>query len=264
LTPTGRPVVGGLAIDAVDIVGVVETIEEWIQCGSQHVAVGINAHVVNLAARNARLAEILARADMRYPDGQAVVWAARAAGADILERVATTDLAHPLASMCARRGYSMFLFGSELGVAARAAQRLRDASPGLVTHTHHGYVADAEMPVLLEEIQRVRPQILLVGLGDPLQHWWIARHRVDLEVPVVLSCGGLFDWISGDNRRPPQWMVRAGLEWLWRVFLEPRRLLTRYLVGNPEFVGRVAADLVRRRRADASRLRSRTTPDRPA
>jgi N-acetylglucosaminyldiphosphoundecaprenol N-acetyl-beta-D-mannosaminyltransferase len=110
-----------------------------------------------------------------------------------------------------------------------------------------GYVSEEDMPGLIAEIAAYDPYILLVGLGDPLQQAWLADHRSELHVPAVLTCGGLFDWVSGANRRAPQWMISAGLEWLWRLILEPRRLAKRYLAGNPVFMGRFTMQFLRSR-----------------
>jgi len=112
----------------------------------------------------------------------------------------------------------------------------------------HGYVPEQGWGDLVRRINDFSTDILLVGLGDPWQQEWVERHRDQLDVPVILTCGGLLDWTSGKNPRPPQWMVTAGLEWLWRVLIEPRRLAGRYLLGNPAFVLRVVRQRVREHR----------------
>jgi len=240
--------VAGVPVDPVSMAEAVNAVQRWIRGQDRRVAVGVNAHVVNLAATDGDLAARLQRVDLAYPDGQSVVWACRLLGAAAPERVATTDLIHPLAAMCAGESAGMYFFGGRPGVAARAASRLRDREPTLRIDVHHGYIDPAETPAIIEDINASGAAVLLVGLGDPLQQHWVAQHRAELRPPVVLTCGGLFDWVSGDNRRPPDWIVRAGLEWSWRLLHEPRRLARRYLVGNPAFVARVvAAQLVRQR-----------------
>jgi N-acetylglucosaminyldiphosphoundecaprenol N-acetyl-beta-D-mannosaminyltransferase len=134
----------------------------------------------------------------------------------------------------------MFFFGAEPGVAARAADRLRAAEPALRIQTHHGYVQPSEMASVLERINASGASVLLVGLGDPLQQQWLAEHRAALRPRLLITCGGLFDWVSGENKRPPDWLVRGGLEWAWRLGLEPKRLARRYLLGNPAFMLRFA------------------------
>lgn len=229
----------GTPVDLLSMAEVLALVEQWA-CGQvQRVAVGVNAHVANLAADDREFAALVRAADLAYADGQSVVWATRWLGAGPPERVATTDLIHPLAQMCAARGLTLYLFGAAPGVAQRAAQRLRAAEPELRVCTHHGYVDEAETAELVADINASGAAVLLVGLGDPMQQRWVAQNRASVTVPVILTCGGLFDWVSGDHRRPPRWVVGGGLEWLWRLRLEPRRLARRYLLGNPTFVARV-------------------------
>nr|WP_281361011.1 WecB/TagA/CpsF family glycosyltransferase [Schumannella luteola] len=189
----------------------------------------------------------LEAADLCYADGQSVVAAARLLGHPVPERLATTDVVHPLAARAAAAGVRVFLFGGRPGVAAQAAGRLRRENPGLEVAEQHGYLPPEHTSELLERIAAFRPGILLVGLGDPAQQDWIAANRHALTAPAVLSCGGLFDWLAGSHRRAPAWMIRAGLEWLWRLLIEPRRLARRYVLGNPAFVLRLARQLLRER-----------------
>ncbi len=223
-------------LDLLDSDSVVEEILTWTAGTQVKVAVGINAHVCNQAATDLKFRRLLYRADLAYPDGQSVVWAARLSGADASERVATTDLVFPLTTRAAESGKRVFLFGSKPGVADAAAARLAEHAPGLQVRAAHGYLNARQTLEMIEEINQWGADILFVGLGDPLQQEWVARHRASLNVPAILTCGGLLDWTSGQHRRPPDWMVRAGLEWLWRLGLEPGRLAARYLVGNPAFV----------------------------
>jgi N-acetylglucosaminyldiphosphoundecaprenol N-acetyl-beta-D-mannosaminyltransferase len=204
---------------------------------------GINAHVCNMVARSSTFDSLVREVDVRYPDGQSIVWAARLLGATCGERVATTDFAGPLAVRCAAEGKRMFLFGGHPGVASEAAERLRAVAPDLEVACSHGYVSDEEMADLVARINEFDPHVLFVGLGDPFQQEWVATYRSELKVPAILTCGGLFDWLSGRNRRPPDLWVRCGMEWAWRVRLEPRRLAPRYFVGNPRFVAHLASQM---------------------
>lgn len=227
---------------------VVRTLLEWTGSAQPRVAVGINANVCNLAARDHTFRDRLSAVDLCYADGQSIVWAGRALGVAVPERVATTDLVYPLAAECARQGKRMFLFGAAPGIAEQAGAKLAERAPGLQVATCDGFVPAERMDEVLERIRSHRTDVLLVGLGDPLQQEWIAKHRATLGVPVILSCGGLFDWTSGSHRRAPRWMIRAGLEWLWRLIIEPRRLAKRYLLGNPAFMARFVAEYLRHRR----------------
>ncbi|WP_255447280.1 WecB/TagA/CpsF family glycosyltransferase [Schumannella soli] len=240
-----RARVVGAPVDAVTEIELLDTIDDWIRDGGTHVAVGVNANVCNLAWRDGSFRRRLDDAELCYADGQSVVGAARLLGHPVPARLATTDIVHPVAARAAANGVRVFLFGGRPGVADRAAERLRRENPGLVTAQHDGYLGADDLPRLLARIDDFAPGILLVGLGDPAQQHWIAEHRDRLAVPAVLSCGGLFDWLAGEHRRAPAWMIRAGLEWLWRLVIEPRRLARRYLIGNPAFVLRLGRQLLR-------------------
>lgn len=238
--------VNGVRVDTMSMSAVVDTVLQWIGTSSTHVAVGVNAHVCNLAAVDPLFRDRVNSADVAYADGQSVVWAAQALGVDVPERVATTDLIYPLVEACAAHGKRVFLFGGEPGVAAAAADRLRRNAPDLQIKAHDGFVAADRMSALVESIRSHHTDVLLVGLGDPLQQEWVAQYREALGVPAILTCGGLFDWVSERKKRAPQWMTRTGWEWLWRLSIEPGRLGRRYLLGNPLFVWRFARTAVRR------------------
>ena len=244
MTTVGSPPHGtvvGVPVAAVTAEEIVDIVLGWA-AGTRHrprVAVGVNAHVCNLAATDATFRADVGAADLAYADGQSVVWAARLLGTRVPERVATTDLVYPLAERSEAERRSWFFFGGRPGVAEHAAARLRSQHPALRIETSDGYVGAEGTDALVARINAARVDLLFVGLGDPLQQRWIAENRHRLQVAAILSCGGLFDWTSGANRRAPQWMIRAGLEWLWRLIIEPRRLARRYLVGNPAFVWRV-------------------------
>ncbi|AMB57555.1 WecB/TagA/CpsF family glycosyltransferase [Microterricola viridarii] len=239
-----RAQVVGISVDSLSQDQLVDTIMGWTDGRTTRVAAGVNAAVCNLAASDTQFAADLAEAELRYADGQSIVWAARILGFRIPERVATTDLIYPLAARAASSGTRLFLFGGMPGVAQRAADRLQGDAPGLLIECNDGYVSPAETEALIARINQYQPGILLVGLGDPLQQRWVAENRQHLTVPAILTCGGLFDWTSGDNRRAPQWMLASGLEWLWRLIIEPRRLAARYLLGNPVFLFRLARQMV--------------------
>jgi len=238
--------VTGVDIDPLSIDQVVETVICWLGDDAPRVAVGVNANVCNLAADHPDFARILSAADLCYADGQSIVWAARLLGRRIPERVATTDLITPLSKQAELLGKRIFLLGSAPGVASAASAELQRSFPNLQIAHHHGYFSSAATDSVLEEINRFDTDILFVGMGDPRQQEWVARHRHEISARAVLTCGGLFDWVSGNNPRAPRWMIRLGLEWLWRLIIEPRRLMGRYVRGNPKFLTRLFRQLLLR------------------
>jgi N-acetylglucosaminyldiphosphoundecaprenol N-acetyl-beta-D-mannosaminyltransferase len=126
-------------------------------------------------------------------------------------------------------------------VAERAAALLRARHPGLRTAAHHGYflASPAEEAAAVAAVGAFRPGVLLVGLGMPIQERWLAGRRDELDAPVALTVGALFDYIAGAVPRGPRWLTDHGFEWLCRLRYEPRRLWRRYLLGNPAFFLRI-------------------------
>jgi exopolysaccharide biosynthesis WecB/TagA/CpsF family protein len=155
------------------------------------------------------------------------------------ERVATTDLVHEVAKRAEEAGVSFYFLGASEEVNAKAVQEMLRLYPKLVfAGRHHGYFGRDEEDVVIAGINAAKPDILWVGLGVPLEQQFVDRNIDRLtNVGVVKTSGGLFDFISGKNARAPLWMQRAGLEWLYRVWLEPRRLSKRYLTTNPQAIG---------------------------
>jgi exopolysaccharide biosynthesis WecB/TagA/CpsF family protein len=214
----------------------------------------LNAHNVNVSARDSRYVATLARADVVYADGMSVVWASRLlAGRGLPERVNAGDFFPAFCRACAGRGLSLYLLGSEPRVSSRCANRLCSTVPGLriagATDGFWGRGGEFESEErLIESIRRAGPDILLVGLGVPRQELWAERHAADLGVPVIWCVGALFEYYGGRRARAPVWMRRLGLEWAFRLALEPRRLARRYLLGNAEFLWRVAREYALARR----------------
>jgi len=207
----------------------------------------LNAHTCNLAFRNPRMREALRKSDLVYCDGAGVQLGAYLLGFGPLERMTAADFMADVACECARRRVSVFLLGGRPGIAEAAASRLKELASGLrIAGTHHGYFLcprDCSKEVV-GRINRARPDILFVGLGSPLQEIWTSEHRRAIDVPTVWCVGAMMDFVSGSSRRAPRWMRCCGLEWLWRLALEPRRLFVRYVLGNPVFLMRVLAHRV--------------------
>ena len=157
------------------------------------------------------------------------------------------DFAWDLAAFSESRGLGLFFLGNRQGVARAAADRLRQRHPGLrITGTHHGYfnkeASHPENRAVLGLVKEAAPDILVVGFGTPVQEQWIADNWNALPPAVVMTGGAVFEWVAGIQKRGPGLMVNHGMEWLWRLFLEPRRLFHRYVVGNPLFFWRILMD----------------------
>lgn len=214
----------------------------------------LNAHYVNVAASDPEYRDALRAADRMYADGAGMRIAGRLAGARLRDNVNGTDLFPKLSAAMAGEGMRIFLFGASPGVAEDVAGWLESNFPGLGVcgaRDGFGHLKDGER--LVEEIRRASPDLLLVAMGAPAQDVWIRRHLDRVKVPVVMAVGGLFDFYSFRVRRAPRWVRKLGLEWLFRLAQEPRRLWRRYLLGNVQFLIRAAALGVTGRQAEVSR-----------
>lgn len=190
----------------------------------------VNAHCLNLAYVDAAYAEILRRCDVVWPDGTGVRMAGRRLGFPVPENVNGTDL-FPLLSG------RVFLYGAAPGVAERATENARAKYPQMtVVGTADGF---GDERAVIEAVNRVRPDILLVAKGVPLQEKWIAEHLGELKCGCAIAVGGLLDFVSGRIPRAPLWMRRLGIEWLYRLKCEPVRMFRRYVIGNPLFLLRL-------------------------
>jgi N-acetylglucosaminyldiphosphoundecaprenol N-acetyl-beta-D-mannosaminyltransferase len=260
-SPVRRSVLG-VPVDACSIDSAVREIERWVDERRGGAALYINAHLYNLIWDDPALAEVFDDCSLVYADGMSVVWAARMLGHEVPERVPLTYAIEDLAANWDRRGFSVYFLGGDPGRAETAAARLTERYPGIqVAGCHHGYFDDAESPAIIDDINAAKPDILLVGLGNPRQETWVAGNITRLDVAATMTCGGLFDWVSGLRRPAPRWVGRLGMEWMYRLLIEPRRLFARYLVGNPRFLWALGRAVVRGERAAAIPLQRRSEPE---
>lgn len=203
----------------------------------------VNAHTLNLATVDPAYRETLNQGDLVFADGTGIRWAARLQGVRVAENMVGTDLTPMLFRTTAGRGHSYFLLGADATTIELAADYARREFPGWdQAGYHHGYLNDATVDGAIDAINAAAPDVLLVGMGNPLQEQWIARYAPQLKVPVCLGIGGLYDYWAGNVSRAPAWILRLGHEWIWRLFQQPRLKAHRYLVGNPAFLWRVLRD----------------------
>ncbi|MBN2400227.1 MAG: WecB/TagA/CpsF family glycosyltransferase [Candidatus Aminicenantes bacterium] len=184
--------------------------------------------------------EIYRRAVLVVPDGVPLLWAARFLGTPLQERINGTDLMEKTCKLAAKRNFSVFLLGSPAGIAERAARNLQKQFPGLVVSGVYapecGFEKDPrENEKICAMLQETRPDILFVSLGIPKGILWIDRYQREGGIALAMEVGASFSFISGDLKRAPRWMQTNGLEWLWRLILEPRRLWKRYLCNDLPF-----------------------------
>lgn len=200
----------------------------------------VNPDCLNIAYRNEEYRKVLRTAARVLPDGSGVNLGCKVLGVSLAANVNGTDLFPRLCERAAAEGLSLFLLGGRPGVAEDAAKNMVQRFPSLrFAGTSPGYLEADEEKKVIDRVNTSGADFLLVGLGAPRQELWLARTAQFLEAPVRLGVGGLFDYYSGRIPRAPLWLRELGLEWTWRLLMEPRRLWKRYLVGNPLFLYRV-------------------------
>jgi N-acetylglucosaminyldiphosphoundecaprenol N-acetyl-beta-D-mannosaminyltransferase len=239
--PVGRVDVLGVGVDPLTVEELHAEIGRLVRGGERGLVLNVNAHCLNLCYDDPKLREFLNGAEVVFCDGAGVMLATRILGRRIPARITYADWIWRLATFAEAEGFSLYFLGARPDVAREAAGRLRESYPNLrIVGVRHGYFDyPAENEVIVQEINTAAPDIVLVGLGMPLQERWLMENRHKLDVGVALTGGAVFDYVSGRLRRGPRLLTRGGFEWLARLLVEPRRLWRRYLIGNPLFLLRV-------------------------
>ncbi|WP_245308927.1 WecB/TagA/CpsF family glycosyltransferase [Aurantimonas sp. 22II-16-19i] len=239
LMPPPRFDVLTVPVSAVNMETAVAAIESWASSDIRTYVCITGAHGILECRRDAKLLAIHRDAGMVTPDGMPLVWTARALGLNDVHRVYGPDLMHALSQRADINGLRHFYYGGAEGIAERLAACLRAQSPLLnVVGTYtppFRPLTEAEDIAVIDMINAARPDVLWVGLSTPKQERWMQAHRDLLDVPVMIGVGAAFDFLSGAKRQAPKWMQRGGLEWLFRLGSEPRRLSGRYAVIVPYF-----------------------------
>lgn len=215
----------GVRLHVVSMEEAVRLVLRFVREGAPRQVVTADSSMVVMAQQDAQLRDIINSADLVTPDSIGILWACRRRGIYLPERVSGVDLVERLAQVSAQTGLRLYFLGAKPGVAEEAARRLQQRYPGAcLVGWQHGYFSSKEEPEIVEQIREARPEVVCVALGIPKQEKWIARYREVLEVPVSIGVGGTFDVLSGRVRRAPLWMQRMGMEWLWRVGHNPRKI----------------------------------------
>jgi N-acetylglucosaminyldiphosphoundecaprenol N-acetyl-beta-D-mannosaminyltransferase len=233
----------GVGISTLDLSDTVSLIHRWVEHGEKHYVCLTNVHSIIEAQHDPTLRDVYNRAGLATPDGIPLVWLSQLQGFARCERVYGPDLMLKVCEPTADKRFRHFFYGGGPGTAERLREKLTQRFPSLqVVGTHsppaRGF-GEIEDPRIIEGINAAAPQIVWVGLGAPKQERWMADHQQKLNANVLIGVGAAFDFFSGGKRQAPLWMRKSGLEWLFRLLAEPRRLGPRYLRTNPEFVLRV-------------------------
>ena len=214
----------GVRVDCLDALAALHRIEAMLDQGGHHQVVTVNPEFVMRAQNDREFARVIEQAALCLADGVGVVWAMRRQGCRLQHPVTGSDLVAPLAELCQRRGRRLFLLGAKPGIAPAVAGLLRARFPSLEVAAHGGSPGPADDEETLHLIHEHRTDALLVAYGAPQQDLWIDRLKGQLGVSVAIGVGGAFDFVAGRVPRAPEWMRRAGLEWLHRLVRQPWRI----------------------------------------
>jgi N-acetylglucosaminyldiphosphoundecaprenol N-acetyl-beta-D-mannosaminyltransferase len=197
----------------------------------------VNTYKFLLMQRMPELRDIVHRCDFINADGQSAVWALHLLGRTIKERVTGIDLMDKLVARAAQENLSVYFFGSRPPVVAHVAKHYQQQHPSLrVAGYQHGYYRrEGDEQRFTDAIRDAKPDILFVALDSPRKEFFLAKHLTEMQVPFSMGVGGSFDVIAGHIPRAPLWMQRNGLEWLWRLQQEPRRMFPRYFKSHTTF-----------------------------
>lgn len=236
--PFPRSYVLGCPVDQITLKQCVQYFESLISKRQRCHIVVVNAAKVVKSRGDTELRNVLAEADLIGADGVPIVWASRMIGQPLPGRVNGTDLMEALFEAAAEKGFRLYLLGARQHVIENAVNQLKQKYPRLnVVGYRNGYFNSVvEEQQVVKEINKAKPDILMLGMGTPMKEKWVKRHKEVLQVPIIHGVGGSFDIVGGITKRAPKWMQRHGLEWLFRLFQEPRRMWKRYLVTNSIFI----------------------------
>jgi N-acetylglucosaminyldiphosphoundecaprenol N-acetyl-beta-D-mannosaminyltransferase len=242
--PTGpggvRVRIGKVWIDALSFDGALDAIEALVEGGQGGSVFTPNVDHIVTAEDNAPFQAAYLEASLSLADGQPLLWAARWLRTPLPEKISGSDLVWPLLQRAGSRRWRVFLLGGAPGVAAEAAAKV-ERELGVVIAGVDDSVIPADPgasggTALVERVRSARPDLVLVALGAPKQELWISRSLPKLRPAVMIGVGASLDFVTGRLARAPRWVSRGGLEWLWRLVREPRRLAYRYLVKDPRFL----------------------------
>ena len=232
-----RAKIVGIEVDNLSEAETLERVQRLIADGGHHYAAVVNAAKVSLARRDSELMRILKCADLVTADGMSVVWASRMLGSRLKGRVTGIDLMCTIVKQAERLGQSVYFLGAHEESVRGTVEYFAASCPRLLVAGYHdGYFASDDSATVANAIRESGADILFVAMCSPAQEIWIDANLKASGAHFALGVGGSFDHISGLVKRAPLWMQRAGLEWVFRLASEPRRLWRRYLVGNSVFL----------------------------
>jgi len=242
----------GVRLDVVNKENLEREVLATVKGKEKHLFAYANIHALNLAWDQPRFRELLNNAHIVYCDGEGVRLGARLLGYELYPRIVLTYWVWDLCRLFEEQGISVFFLGGREEVVVKAVNNVRARFPQLkVAGYHHGFFGPSvdENRKVVDAVNRVHTDVLFVGFGMPRQEYWIQENFSALETYAILPSGSLIDYVAGAKSLTPTWMANHGMEWVYRLSMEPGRLWKRYLIGNPLFILRI----LRQRRTERRR-----------
>lgn len=237
---TNKIYLAGVKIDNVDGHDIIQRVKELINKNKKGYFAYVNAHAVNLAQDMEWFRNFLNQSEISYADGQGIRIGAWLLGKKIPPLVNLTRWSWELFHFASENNYSIFVFGAKEDILKKAIENMKKKFPKLkIAGYHHGYFDNSNSHKIVQYISEVKPNILIVGMGMPLQEKWIIENFDFLDVNAIFNAGSCIDIIAGHKKVCPDWMTNVGLEWLFRFVREPKRLFKRYIFGNPKFIYKI-------------------------
>ena len=214
---------------------------EFIKSDKKAIVDYLNIYSANLAVENKWFADFLNLCDIVLCDGKGIQLSAFLLKQKVPQQIPYNRWLWEFFSFCEEKQYSIFFLGSKPGVVDKTIENIKNKGYNIVMNGHHGYFKKEgdENVKVIETINKLKPDFLIVGFGMPLQEKWLIENHELINAKVTILGGAYLDWISGDVKVPPQIVSKIGIEWFYRLVLEPQRLAGRYLVGIPQFFFRI-------------------------
>ena len=230
----------GVKVNCIDKEGLLRQVADWVSEDSKRTITYVNAHCLNIAAKDNIYRRLLNQFDLVYSDGIGVVWAGKLLAQSRQHKLTGRTWIWDFCSICQEQDICLYLLGGKTGIVHEAKKRLEARLPNLhILGVCDGYFVEKSEQQVLAELRVKKPDVLLVGMGVPRQEKWIYLHFEQLPAKVYWGVGALFDYVAGVEQAVPKWMDRLAMEWVWRLAVDPRGKWNRYIIGTPLFIGRV-------------------------
>lgn len=233
----------GVPIDRIDCQEALKRLDRFVQERKANYIITPDTLAILRARKDKQYLNIVQKANLVTPDGSGILWATAFLDAPLIERITGIDMINHICKLAIEKNYKLYLLGAEPDVVRKAAKNLKEIFPGIsIVGFHHGYFDNNDSKIGINELENdiikdiidKNPDFLLVGMGVPKQEMWIFKNKDKLGVPVCIGVGGSFDVLSGKIKRAPIWMQKHGMEWMFRLIREPKRI--KRIIYLPYFV----------------------------